>query len=222
MRNCKLGAFTTLFFGIGVICLYLFFYPANHNKISAWLLYSLLSLPQLLTLIGFGFAISLASKKVASIAIATFLVGFFIGVMNYANIWFYFAIDSSRDLYLSTPLLSLIVGILLILPHFKWLLPVVSSVVGVIFSVHVKLTDITFHNPLILQIALLVSLWVFISVFLHTKCFYRPWFRIPMRIFGSWLIASGLLYGSTAFMAKKSLQDFEQIPDVEFTPDFTK
>lgn len=221
------SGFISLFVGGAMILSYVLF--TQNSAISDWLIWSFLSLSSLFPLVGLGVGFSLVDVRLAIVGLAVFVGSFFISLYLYGDIWFYFLANESQHLYLTLPLSSLFVGILLILPNSmrKWLILLTSAVVGAMMGIGIKLTDPTLHDPIILKIGLLVGFWVVVTSMLIVKRVYKKWFYIPIRIFGSWLLASGLLYGGTSLGVKygkitptKTKQIKEQIPDVDIVPDF--
>jgi hypothetical protein len=48
------------------------------------------------------------------------------------------------------------------------------------------------------------AFWIVAAVCLTVRAFRQPWFDIPGRILGSWLIAIGLLYGGASLVPRRT------------------
>jgi hypothetical protein len=77
------------------------------------------------------------------------------------------------------------------------LLPVVAIIEGTMLSLAVFLTDLSLHNSLFVWTPPLAAILITGAVALTLQAFRRGWLAIFGRIFGSWLVAVGLLYGGT-------------------------
>lgn len=213
-----------VFVSVAVALLFVKFFA--NALILDWFIYTLLSASLLLPLLGFAFGFS--SIKFAYIGILLYIFGFLGGLIYYKYIWLYFVVDSQKHLYLSMPIASLCVGLLLILPENlrKWLILFVGFILGMMVAVTINLTDPTIHDAIIPKIALSVSVWIIFLAMFGVRIFYRNWFNIPIRIFASWLIASGLLYGGVALATKNGTIKTsptikkEQNLDTNLVPDF--
>lgn len=222
----------SLILGILLICMYVF--STQNSTISNWLIWSFLSVSNILPLLSLGIGLSLLDIRLAFASLAIFIGGFFIGIVFYSDIWLYFLVNATQHLYLTLPISSLFVGILLILPNNvqKYIILIISFIVSMMLGITIKLTDPTFHDPFILKLGLIIGFWLVISVMFIMRKYYRKWFIIPIRILASWLIASGILYGGTSLgvkygiitSTKKEIKKEEikkeQVPDIDIVPDF--
>lgn len=232
MMFLKLSGPIVTICGIAFITLFVTLYPPTNNLTSAWLVWSLLTFSQVLPLVGLGIGYSLVSLPLILFSFAVFVGGFFMGFINYKSVWIYFVnrADTSDHLYLTLPISSLFVGILLLVSQRvrQWLVLPISAVIGTMFAVSIRLTDPTLHDGIIPKLGLMVSVWIILSSTLNIRFFYKKWFIIPIRILGSWLMASAILYGGVAlgvkygYIVPKSTIKKEQIPDVDLVPDFTR
>lgn len=213
-----------------VVCLLIVKFIAN-SLILDWLIYSLLSASLVLPLLGLGIGFSSLKFLSILVGIILYIAGFFVGFIYYADVGFYFVVDSSKHLYFSMPIASLSIGLLLVLPDIlrKGLILLVSPIVGIMIAITTNLTDPTLHNLIIPKISLFVTVWIILFAIFSVKVFYCNWFHIPIKIFGSWLIASGLLYGGVGIATKngtilpqktKTKVKKEQILDTNLVPDF--
>jgi len=192
--------------GIITIAIFTLKYPPTNYIISAWLIWSALSVSQVLPLAGLGIALSLVSLRLVFISVTIFIASFLSTLSIYGKIWFWFSNspDASQHFYLTIPILSLCSGLLLVVPKIlcKYMVVPASLTSGSMLAITIKLTDPTLHNPLIIKLGLFIGIWIILSFMLIMRSFYQSWFLIPIRILGSWLLASGLLYAGATLMAK--------------------
>lgn len=223
-----LALFCTLF---GVLAIFLYTAFTQNSVISNWLLWGLLAPSQVVPLLGLGIGLALVNYRLSIVCILTFLMSFFVGIYSYEFVWRFFLVDASKHLYLALPVANLACGILLIFfsSWRKWLVLPVSFVVGFMYAVTIKLTDPTLHDAIIPKIGVLLSVWLVLCAMLMVRVLYKKWFNIPVRILGSWLLASALLYGGTALGVKygaiKQTQKAptiknEKLPDINLVPEF--
>jgi len=223
--------------GIVSIVLFTLVYPPSENLVSAWLIWSALSVSLVLPLAGLGIALSLVSIRLVFASGVFFLVGFYLGLINYSKVWMFFtdSLSSSEHLYLTLPLSSFFVALLLLSSNLirKWLIIPIAGIIASMLAISIKLTDPTLHDPLIPKLGLLVAIWIILSFMLNVRSFYRPWFSIAIKIFASWLLAGSILYGGSilaikyGFIPSKSspskLKEDEVIPTEDILiPDFTQ
>jgi hypothetical protein len=77
----------------------------------------------------------------------------------------------------------------------------------------VKLTGPSLHDPAFTWTPVLIAFWIVAAVSLPLRTFWNGWFPIFGRVFGSWLIAIGCLYGGASLMPKR-----EPLPQIAPTP----
>lgn len=206
MAGLKYSGLLAVIVGSIILSIFVYFNPPTENIISAWLIWDVLSISQILPLVGLGIALSILSRPFIIISIVVFIVAYFLALENYSRLWIYFAnpSDVSQHLYLTLPIASFFSGLLLVSPSFlrKYLVFIVSFIIAAMVAITVKLTDPTLHDPIIPKLGLSVSIWIIISIMMCAKYFYKAWFPIAIRILGSWLLASSLLFGGTALAVK--------------------
>lgn len=209
MVSLKYSGPVSIVIGITIVAVFTFFNPPANNIISAWLVWDALTVSQVLPFVGLGIALSLISRPLFIISIIFFLLAYIFALINYNKIWIYFAnpADISQHLYLTLPIASFCSGLLLVSPDFlrKYLVLPVCLITGAMLAITVKLTDPTLHDPIIPQLGFIIALWIIISIMMSVKAYYKTWFSIAIRILGSWLLASSLLYGGTALAIKYGL-----------------
>ena len=67
----------------------------------------------------------------------------------------------------------------------------------------IRLMDPSLHEPAYTWTPVLIAFWIIVAVSLTIRAFWRGWFPIFARIFGSWLLAIGLLYGGAMLVTKR-------------------
>ncbi len=181
-------------------------HPPSQDAVSNWLLWNALSVAQLLPLVGLGAALAILPLRLAAVGAAVFLGGIAAGFGFYPDVahWLLSTRGAAQHFYLTIPVASLAAGLVLIAPGAvrKWLALPAGLAIGAMLAVTTKLTDPTLHDPMVPRLGVFVGLWIVGAVTLTLRAFHRPWFPIPLRIYASWLLASGLLYGGAALFAK--------------------
>jgi len=181
-------------------------HPPGDDRVSAWLLWTALSVSQVLPLFGLGVALSVIPAFPAVLGGGAFVAGMFSGFAVNPNVahWFAGPAGASQHLYLSIPISGLAAGALLIAPNAarRWLAPPFALAIGAMAAITTRLTDPTLHDPAVQRLGLFIGLWIVTAAALGMRAFHRSWFHVPIRILGSWLLASGLLYGGAAIAAK--------------------
>ena len=216
MLSLKYSGPVSIVVGIIIVTVFIFFNPTSSNVVSTWIVFDALTVSQVLPFLGLGIGLSLVNRIMLIFSISFFIIGYILALVNYSMIWIYFAnsADVSQHLYLTLPIASFCSGILLVSPNFlrKYLVLVVCIVVGAMLAITVKLTDPTLHDPIIPQLGFIIALWIILSTMLTVKSFHRAWFSVAIRILGSWLLASSLLYGGTALAVKYGIIESKDKP----------
>jgi hypothetical protein len=83
--------------------------------------------------------------------------------------------------------------------------PAAALVIGAMLAIAIKLVDPSFHDPNFLRGAIAASVWLVATIALTCRLCDRPWFRIAIRIVGSWLIAIGLMLGAAILLPRPSI-----------------
>ncbi len=183
--------------------------PGSRTLVSWWILERALSVEKALPLVGFGTALALLSRIQAGVAIALFLLGAALGFEFHHRFvtMMEFLPNAADHMFLTGPISLIAAGLLLLLPAplRSWLAPAAALVVGAMLAQMISLTDPTINDWSVSAIGVGLSLWVMTTTLLCVRSFYRSWFPIGLRIVGSWLLAIGLLYGGTAFVARPAL-----------------
>lgn len=175
-----------------------------------------LSYQRLLPLLGFGCALALMRSWVAAFGAALGVLGLYLGFM--AREVLVAAVISGPAiggrLGLPGPISCLAAGLVLAAPEGlrSWLLPPAAIIIGAMLAVAIKLVDPSFHDPNFLRGAIAASLWLIAAVVLTGQLIDRPWFRIAIRILGSWLIAIGLMLGAAILVPRVPGGDAPRAP----------
>lgn len=185
--------------------------PSDHLPVAIWWLQDNVLQPNLLLpLAGFGLATALVGRRAIAFAIVAFAIGLAAGFSDDA-IWdsvFSQVPFAFENQFYSAPLAAIIVGATLILPDRarKLALPLAAFCVGAMLSLCIVMTDPTSGAPSIPVIGLIFAAWLAVSLHICASTFKRYRVDIAMRIFGSWLVAIGILYGgATLFRQPKHL-----------------
>jgi hypothetical protein len=178
----------------------------------------MLSYERALPLLGFGCVLALMRPWQAALGAALVLLGLWLGFV--AREWLIAAIVSGSKmagrLGLPGPISCLAGGLILVVPERQqsWLLPPVAIIIGAMLAIGIKLVDPSFHDPNFIRGAIAASLWLVAVPGLTGRLLDRPWFRIATRIFGSWLIAIGLILGASILIPRRTIGDNpQQLPE---------
>jgi hypothetical protein len=174
------------------------------------------SYERVLPLLGLACALALARFWPTALGALLFVVGLWLGFVG--RDWLIAAIVSGPEtagrLALPGPISCLAAGLALAVPERlrPWLLPLVAIIIGAMLAIGIKLIDPSFHDPNFLWGAIVAGIWVVAAVGLTGHLCNRPWFRIAMRIVGSWLIAIGLMLGASILVPRTNLGSALQPP----------
>jgi hypothetical protein len=161
----------------------------------------ILSYQRALPLLGLGCALATVRRWQAVLAATLAAVGLWLGFES--RDWLINALMSgpatAARLGLPGPISCLAAGLLLAAPQWlrSWLLPAMAIVIGAMLAVAIKLADPSFHDPNFIRGAVAASAWLVGAVGLTLHVCYRPWLGTALRIFGSWLVAIGLMLGAS-------------------------
>jgi hypothetical protein len=171
----------------------------------------ILSYERALPLIGLGSVLALMRLRLAALGALAAILG--VGVAVAAHDWLIAAIVSApamaNRLSLPGPISCVVVGLLLAAPERlrSWLLPPAAMAIGAALALGVEIVDPSFRDPNFLRGALAASVWLVAAVGLTARLCDRPWFRIAIRIVGSWLIAIGLILGAAILLPRPRVAD---------------
>jgi hypothetical protein len=206
---------------VGIVALSLL-PPGERGPLGGWILSSTLSYERVLPLLGLGVVLALVSPGQRLAAFALFSLGIALG--------FFFAhpFVSAVEVipgaithhFLTGPISSTAAGLSLAVPGQtrRWVLPVAAMVAGAMLGVAIRLTDPSFHDPTFVRAGIAVAFGILAAVCLTAWAFRQSWFETAGRIFGSWLIAIGLLYGGASLIPPRSLVPPRQLESPAISP----
>ena len=181
----------------------------SRSLVTWWILERAISVEKVLPLIGFGAAISVLNRPLFFASIVVFLAGAVLGfeIQNQFIALMAFAPNAADHLFLTGPISSIAAGLLLIAPKRAkaWLAAPAALLIGAMLAIIIALTDPTLNNTEVSIVGVALGLWVVTVTALSVQAFYRSWFVIALRIFGSWLLAIGLLYGGASLVKRPAL-----------------
>jgi hypothetical protein len=185
----------------------------------------ILSYQRALPLLGLGSVLGLMRPGQAALGTALAVLGLWLGFAT--REWLIAAIVSgpatAGRLALPGPLSCLAMGLVLAAParHRSWLMPPTAIIIGAMLAIGIKLDDPSFHDPNFQRGAIAASVWLVAAVGLTGHRLDRSWFRIAVRIVGSWLIAIGLMLGAAILLPRPMIGDApEQLPERPERPGF--
>jgi len=168
-----------------------------------------LSYERALPLVALACALAFAPLRQAALGALLSVVGLWLGFLG--REWVITALVSSSStagrLGLPGPISCLVTGLALAVPERcrPWLLPPAAITVGAAFAIAIKLNDPSFHDPNFLRGAIAAGAWLLAAAGFTSHLCDRPWFRIAMRIFGSWLIAIGVMLGASILIPRANV-----------------
>ncbi len=180
---------------------------ATENPLARWMLNVTLAPAQVLPLAGLGFAFGLLGSLEFAAALVLFLTGIVVGVVGEYGLLAVLDIipRAASRFFLIGPISYVAAGMALV-GNARWrarLTPVAAFVAGAMLALSIRLTDPSLHEPSYTVTPALISFWIVVTVALSLRAFRRDWFAIFGRIFGSWLLAIGILYGGVSLLPPK-------------------
>jgi hypothetical protein len=164
---------------------------------------------RLLPLAGLGLALGLARFLGGAVSGLLFGLGLALGFIEQA--WLIPAImkgsATTRPFLLIESLACLGAGTVLVLPRWfcRWLLAPAAALMGTMTALGIVLADPSFHDPNFPRGGIVAAIWLIAAVGLTVRALDRPWLKIAARIFGSWLIAIGLMLGTAALVQRSGI-----------------
>jgi hypothetical protein len=202
----------------------------SHGPLAWWIETSALAPVRVLPLFGLGVLLTLIDFRRSAVALLLFGLGIFAGFFAHERFATLLAgvPQAAGQEFLSGPVSCLAVGLALA-PNAKlrgFLVPLAAAVAGAMLALAIKVTDPSLHDATVSVAGLLIGLWIVAGVALTLRGFRRTWFTVAARIYGSWLIAIGLLYGGASLVPKRQpplppAAATMQPPDMSALPDET-
>jgi hypothetical protein len=188
--------------GIAAVVLMLLRTTSSRTLFEGGVLSIALTVDRALPLAGLGLALAIAQGREAALGILLLGLGLVLGFVG--REWLLSLIlTGPKTIYrlrLIGPLACLVVGVTLVSPERtrRWLRALAAVGLGALLALAIKLDDPSFHDPNFPRGAIAATIWLASAVGLTGRSFAQPWLGTAVRIFGSWLIAIGLLLGGAA------------------------
>ena len=184
------------------------FLPAlRESPLNRWILMETLAPARVLPLIGLGAAFGLIGPRPLIAALVPFAIGIAGGL--FAEDWLLWMLDAlpraATHLFLTGPISYLAVGTAPIVASARLrpcVVPAAAAIFGAMLGLTIKLTDPSLHDPVFTWTPVLIAFWIVAAVSIPVRTFWSGWFPIFGRVFGSWLIAIGCLYGGASLIPK--------------------
>jgi hypothetical protein len=182
--------------------------PDQRSLFGWWMLTNAGAYERLLPLVGLGILLGLISLRVCIAAFLAFALGVALGY-TYAEAFLEIAgmlPGAARHHFLTGPILSVAVGLPLAAPSRARIviLPFAVAIAGIPLAAAIWATNPRFHDPLTASAGIAFAFWIVAAICLTVRAFRQTWFDIAGRIFGSWLIAIGLLYGGASLIPQRT------------------
>ena len=198
------------------------FLPAlRESPLTRWILTETLAPVRVLPLIGLGAAFGLIGLRALIAALVLLAIGIAGGL--FAEDWLLSMLDAvpraATHQFLTGPISYLAAGFALVSSaHLRpYVTPAAAAIFGAMLALTIKLTDPSLHDPAFTWTPVLAGLWIVAAITLTVRAFRQHWFSVFGRVFGSWLMAIGLLYGGAALVPKH-----EPLLQMTPTPEFVR
>jgi hypothetical protein len=179
------------------------------NGLAAWIAQEMLAPARVLPLIGIGVALGSIELRARSIAGVLGGAGLIIGFWLYKPLpeplWI--VPRAAENRFLTGPVLAIAAGGALAFANRwrAWLTPPLAFIAGIALALGIVVTDPSVNDPRYSIAGVLIALWIVVSIALCARAFDGRLLTIASRIFGSWLLAIGLLYGAAAFSKRANV-----------------
>ncbi|WP_416798065.1 hypothetical protein [Ciceribacter azotifigens] len=171
-----------------------------------WLLASVFTSERILPLVGLGLLLGQLPRRALPFALASLVLGAAAGILLREP---FFALmaqvpGAAAHLFLTGPIACVLIGLPLVLPRGArvWIALPLLAPTGPALAIATLLGDPTLHEWSYRPLAFAAEIWLSATAALAAAAFDRAWLTVAARIFASWLIAIGFLYGG-AYMATR-------------------
>jgi hypothetical protein len=181
--------------------------PLNRDPLARWILADTLAPARVLPLLGFGVALALIGGRALVAALALFALGVACGLFAQDRLLAIldFVPGAATHMFLTDPISYLAAGMALIAGTRRARLALAAApVFGAMLGLTIRLTDPSLHEPPYTWMPLLTACWIVAAVALTVRPLRRGRFPVFARIFGSWLLAIGLIYGGVSLVPPKA------------------
>lgn len=162
---------------------------------------------RLLPLIGLGMLLGQLPRRAAALSVTLLLAGAILGVTFRERAFELMAPvpGAAAHMFLTGPLACILIGVPLVLPQGlrPWLAVPLCAVAGAVLAIATVLADPTLHALSYLPATFAAQVWLVAALAAIFAAFDRPWLSVATRIFASWLVAIGLLYGGAHLAARR-------------------
>lgn len=173
-----------------------------------WLLASVFTAERILPLVGLGLLLGQLPRRALPFALASLVFGAVAGILFREPFFTLMARvpGAAAHLFLTGPIACVLVGVPLVLPRGAraWIALPLLPPAGAALAIGTLLGDPTLHEWSYRPLALAAEIWISATVALAAAAFDRTWLTVAARIFASWLIAIGFLYGGAYMAAKRT------------------
>jgi hypothetical protein len=197
------GPVLAVLFVLGVLALVLL---AAASPLARWLLGGVMTPERMLPPLGLGLLFGLIGTRALIAAVVFFALGIAAGLLAEDRLlWLLDTLPRApMQMFYTGPLAFLTLGGALIAGEKvrPWLAPPAALIAAAMLTLIVRMTDPSLREPAYTFTPLLIAAWLAATVALMSRAFGRRWLTIFARIFGSWLLAIGLLYGGVGLLEK--------------------
>lgn len=181
---------------------------------------ALVTAERLLPLFGLGLLLGALRGRAMALALPLLVAGAVLGIL-FREVFFERMASvpgAGAHMFLTGPLACVLIGLPLVLPRSirPWFALPLLAPASAVLAIATVLGDPTLHARSYLPSALAAQAFLVAVIALVAAGLDRPWLAIGVRIFASWLIAIGLLYGGAHLASKRNALEpppFPALPD---------
>ncbi len=189
-----------------------------------WLLASVFTAERILPLVGLGLLLGQLPRRALPFALASLVLGAAAGILLREPFFALMATvpGAAAHLFLTGPIACVLIGLPLVLPRGArtWFALPLLAPVGAALAIATLLGDPTLHERSYRPLAFAAEIWISATVALAAAAFDRAWLTLAARIFASWLIAIGFLYGGAYMAAKRTALEPPTFPPLPVDGEF--
>ncbi len=181
----------------------------SESLLGRWTLTQTLTPTRLLPFVGLGIACGLIGARPLAATLSLFALGLGLGLL--AEDRLLALLDAvpraATHLFLTGPISYLAAGAALLVAA-RWrafVAPLAALIVGAMAALLIRLTDPTLQQTAFTLVPVMIAVWIVAVLAFTLRSFPRGWFAVFGRIFGSWLVAIGLLSGGTSLLPPRDL-----------------
>lgn len=212
----------------GLLLTVLIAVTGQQSLFSQWFWSQALGPERTLPLLGLGFSLGLVGRPIFCAALVLLIIGILAGFAAYDPVIYllYIAWEAPSHFSVTGPISCLFAGLPLLSSERlrAWVLPPAAFVVGAMLAIAIFLNDPSEGDPLFTWAPLAGAFWIIIAMSLTVRAFRRNWLVVFGRIFGSWTVAIGVLYGAASMslvlkpMLSSNADSQEPAQGAEFSP----